>query len=128
MHKAGDVIDLMCPKCKEGKLSLHMDVYIERCMSVQVLLYNLSRLDRSVLKFGTAEEEQLGIQYVFICTTPGCSIERFFGEESEVNEYVRYLHSNQDQKSEETSHLVDKKFVSLIRRNQVKDCVEQEDE
>ncbi len=123
MRKAGDIIDLMCPKCKEGKLSLHMDIYIERLVPVQVRLYNLSRRNRQVLKFGAAKaEETLGTQYIFVCTTPGCSLERFFDEESELDDYVRHLHSHKYQESEETSTMVNKKFAALIRRNQVKDC------
>lgn len=125
MHKANDIVDLMCPKCKEGKLSLHVDIYIERWVPIQILLYNLSRSSRSVLRFEAAEkEETLGTHYAFICTTQGCSIERFFEDESEVNDYVRYLLLNEKLKFEETSTVTDKKFASLIRRNQMKDCDE----
>lgn len=113
-----ELTKLRCPKCEQGLLTLQVDIYIERFIPVEVLLCNLKRLNKPILKFGEAAEKTIGIGYTFQCSTLKCSFERFFDDEEEVNEYVRDLYGV-DAKSEETFTETDQKFVALIRREGV---------
>lgn len=109
---------LHCPKCKQGVLTLQIEIYIERLVPVDVLLVNLKRLDKPILKYGEGTEKTIGIGYSFRCTTLECSLEQFFEEEEEVDAYVRHLYGH-DEKSEETLTETDQKFVALIRRGEI---------
>ena len=109
---------LQCPKCLKGVLTLQLDLYIERFVPIEVLLCNLNRLDKPILKYGAATENTIGIGYTFQCSTSDCSLERFFDDEEEIDEYVRDLFGVEI-KSEETFIETDQKFVALIRREVV---------
>lgn len=109
------ITKLQCPKCQQGVLILQIEIYIERFVPIEVLLCNLKRLNKPILKYGEASEKTIGIGYSFRCTTVDCSLEQFFDEEEEVDEYVRRLFGV-DEKSEETFTENDQKFVALIRR------------
>ena len=125
MHKT-EKIELICPKCQNGILILHVEIYTERQMLVEVLLYNLRKLDKPILKYGDADEEVLGLGYSLHCANQtsdaslSCSFERFFDDENELDTYVRYLFSS-GLSSEKTLLKVDKKFISLVRRDQIVD-------
>ena len=109
------ITKLHCPKCQQGVLTLLIEIYLERFVPVDVLLCNLKRLNKPILKYGEASEKTIGIGYSFKCTTLDCSLEQFFDDEEDVDEYVRRLFDS-DEKSLQTFTENDQKFVALIRR------------
>ncbi len=117
-------IDIYCPKCHQGALMIHMDIYTERLIPIQVMLRNLYNKDRPVIKYGEPEQdEELQMNFTFICPTPGCTLERFFEDEEEIDEYIRCLYKSDDddEESKKTLSKDHKKLVALVRRHQITD-------
>lgn len=120
MSQKTENIHLICPKCHDGILFVNVEIYTERQMSVEVLLHNLLKLDKPILKYDEATEDTLGIGHSLHCSYLECSFQIFFDDEDDMSNYVRHRYS-ENLKSEETFSEVRENFVSLIRKDQIVD-------